>query len=175
MPNIILRKLTTGDVASYHQITSDEAVMQYITGAVYTFDETEEEVHRLVNRFRDHPVLGVWVIIHRDSMQFVGLGALIGNSEAEAHIGFRVRPQLWGRGYGTSIARHLLQLAMEGGIHKISARVDEANLPSRKIFKALGFTWVGCENNEWDREDLIFEKILPDEKTEPKKRENEKV
>ncbi len=162
MPNIILRKLSIGDVASYHQITSDEEVMRYITGTVYTYDETEAEVKRLVERFRDHPALGVWVVLHRDSLQFIGLGALIGDSEAEAHIGFRVRPQLWNRGYGSSIAQHLLDLATAGGIERICARVDEANSPSRHIFERLGFSCTGCQDNEWEREDLIYEKWLLD-------------
>ncbi len=48
-------------------------------------------------------------------------------------IGYMLLPEHWGSGYGTEIAKILIDLAKQADLRKLTATIDPANAASRKI------------------------------------------
>lgn len=53
-------------------------------------------------------------------------------------IGYAVRPSEWGKGYGTMILRHGLEIAKSLGMEKVLFTVNEENQPSLHVIEKLG-------------------------------------
>jgi [ribosomal protein S5]-alanine N-acetyltransferase len=56
-------------------------------------------------------------------------------------IGWAVASALWGRGVGTSMARHALAATAEHGVTNIVVLTRTDNLASRRVMEKLGFTY----------------------------------
>ena len=63
----------------------------------------------------------------------------------EAELGYMLLPEQWGRGYASSLASRLLELAKEHELTVVTATIDPSHTASKKILTKLGFrsTYVG--------------------------------
>lgn len=98
---------------------------------ITTFLETgDREAHFLPCRDGE-PVGFVWVF-------------RIDDVAGRGEIGYWIRPEERGRGYGTEAASLGLRYGFdERGLHKVMARVFEGNEPSRRVLEGLGFEEEG--------------------------------
>ena len=53
-------------------------------------------------------------------------------------IGYAVRVSEWGKGYGTEILRHGLEIAREHGMDKVLLTINEENLASIRLCEKMG-------------------------------------
>lgn len=64
--------------------------------------------------------------------------------KSRAELGYWLVPEAWGEGYATEAAGLLLGYAFdELGLHRVSARVCEANEASQRVLEKLDFTREG--------------------------------
>jgi len=90
-------------------------------------------------------------VFERSSSQLLGFAKLEikGANHREAELGYMLLPEFWGKGYGSEIARLLMEIAKsDTDLSRIYANVDPNNMASRKILLHLGF--VSEEYNEID-------------------------
>ncbi|PKW25353.1 GNAT family N-acetyltransferase [Phycicoccus duodecadis] len=58
---------------------------------------------------------------------------------AEGLLGWNLSPEVWGRGYGTAVARELLAVAFgELGLHRVTAGCFADNIASWKLMEKVG-------------------------------------
>lgn len=72
----------------------------------------------------------------------IGKVELTWRAATEGEIGYLLHPDFRGNGYAREAADRILQLGFEE-LHKISARCDPGNEPSRRLLERLGMRREG--------------------------------
>ena len=84
--------------------------------------------------------LAHYKIYDSSSNEFLGLGHLTLMEDNEvAEIGYMIKPQYWGKGYGSEIAKVMVEKARKSDLKSLKAIIDPNNIASRKILIKLGF------------------------------------
>ena len=129
-------------------LNADPQVMRYISGQPETPEETRAAIARVGARWN---TLGYswWSLIERDTVELVGAGCIqhLGHDPANPHeIGWRLRPDRWGRGYALEAAQRMARFAFEElKAPLLCAICDPANAPSRRVMEKLGMRFRGEE------------------------------
>lgn len=132
-------KFAEEDFDYYFQLVSNEKVMEQITERAIPFIEAQENFQKILERNRKYDIFGTYKVC--EGGKFIGLGHLTLNAtnEEEAEIGYMIVPEHWGKGYGKTIGRQLVELAKGTNVTTLKAIIDPNNIASRKILINLGF------------------------------------
>ena len=149
---LVLRELTSEDVALLADLDSDPAVMQYITNGVATpRTEVARQIATLITEYVEHPGLGRWAAIERASGVFVGWFALSPTPPGAAELGYRLRSAYWRRGLGSEGASALVRMAFEDvGLDRVWAQTMAVNVGSRAVMARAGLRYVRTFYLEFD-------------------------
>lgn len=135
-----LRRFSRDDLPLLRRLNGDPQVMQHL-GGVETPEETQAALEgRILGYYLEHPGLGVWATLERDSGAFVGFHLLNHiRGETLIQVGYRLLPAYWGRGYATEMTRRLLRygyadLALPG----ICAITAPDNFGSQRVLLKSG-------------------------------------
>ncbi|CEG26212.1 GNAT family N-acetyltransferase [Bacillus sp. B-jedd] len=142
MHKLTFEKFEEKDFPDYFKLVSDEQVMVYITGRALPLDEAQAKYQKILERNQKQELFGSYKVSLYPTNDFFGFGHLIENENDpdEAEIGYMMLSEYWGKGYGYTIASHLIDLAKAAKIIKLKAIIDPNNIPSRKILLKHGFT-----------------------------------
>jgi [ribosomal protein S5]-alanine N-acetyltransferase len=81
----------------------------------------------------------------KDSNEPVGDGFILMSRYRVAEVGWGVAPPMWGRGYGTELARLLVGMAVERlSAKSVTCKVMAPNLASRRVAEKVGFLSDGA-------------------------------
>lgn len=140
---LILRNWRDGDRALFHQINSDERVMEF-----FPFRRSRAEADAKLDEFRaeiDRDGFGwtaVEVVDSGECIGFVGLHGAEhkpGPSSGAIEIGWRLAPQYWGKGYVTEAARAWLDFGFETlGLNEIVSFAVHDNTRSSAVMERIG-------------------------------------
>ncbi len=135
MAKIHLEKFKMQDFPYYYRLVSDEKVMAQITERSIPLEEAQTNFETIVKRNNKDDETGSYKITDARRGGFIGQGHVTRYQEAKevAEIGYMILPEYWGKGYGTEIARLLVDLAQQAEIRKLKAIIDPENHASRKI------------------------------------------
>lgn len=143
MYNLILRKFMSTDFHDYFRLVSNEAVMAMITERSIPLEEAYVNFAKVLRRNEKFDQFGTFKVYYSSNNvnEFIGLGSLILNEEKtpEAEFGYMLLPEHWGKGYGSEIAKILIEKAKNNFIERLTAIIDPKNIPSRKILINSGF------------------------------------
>ncbi len=124
-------KFQKDDFEDYYRLVSNESVMAQITERAIPLEEARSNYEKVLLSNKRSDLLGSYKIMSED--QFLGLGHVTLKEAYEAEIGYMLLPPFWGRGYGTEVARMLIELAEQTDVKKLMATIDPNNIASRKI------------------------------------------
>jgi len=137
------RKLTEEDIPSWIEFFIDNDRLQYLGMDLQKSKETlaEEWIKAQLNRYENQG-LGHLAVELKDSGDFIGMGGILPrelNGNKEYEIAYSLKPNYWGNGYATEIARTM----REFGSKKIDANrfisiIDVANIESANVAKKNG-------------------------------------
>lgn len=129
-------------------LNGDPEVMRYISGKPETPEETRASIARVQARW-DTLGYAWWSLIEEDSGELVGAGCIqhLGHDPANAHeIGWRLRPDRWGRGYAIEAAGRMARFAFDAlDAPLLCAICDPANARSSRVIQKLGMRLRGEE------------------------------
>jgi len=128
-------------------LNAHEGVMRYLTGRAATEAETDAEWdQRLLERSDHRRGLGYWT--GWDDDEFVGwwgLGACSWDPTT-ANLGYRLRPDCWGRGLATEGSTVLLGHAFQDvGLGSVWASTYASNAASQRVLTKLGMRHTGVK------------------------------
>lgn len=161
---LIYRKLEYNDFNLFYELYSDIKVMSY---AYLDRIETREEAFQIFNNIltsQNHQGKGMqYVAIIKNSDIEIGLVdyEVIINHECGGiyEIGYFIKPEYWAQGFGTEMARSLINyLFTYSNMHKVIACCNSNNQVSENIMIKLGmkkeglFKKVRFKNNRWEDE-----------------------
>jgi RimJ/RimL family protein N-acetyltransferase len=147
---------------------ADLRVMRYVGGVTHNRDETAAAMERQMARWTAHG-FGWWSFIELETGELVGAGCiqhLAGKVEHPLEIGWRLRPDRWGRGYATEAARAMGSFAFDRlEISTLMAVAVPENTASRRVMERLGMRYRGIE--PWYEMELATYEITVDEWRRP--------
>jgi [ribosomal protein S5]-alanine N-acetyltransferase len=153
-----LREFAHDDVDDIHALDSDPRVMRYIgDGSVSTRADAEAAVARVLSRYRESPGLGVWHVSRRDGGRFIGWVSLKhAGASPDIETGYRLRPEAWGQGFATELARAMLERGFgELGIERIIGVTHPDNFASQRVLLKAGMRDEGW-GRYYDRDLRLF-------------------
>ena len=142
-----VRQLKLSDLPAFHEMQHNPAVMKYVGNKTFSLDENKDDLQRVINYYSvPENQFWVWAIVSKDTQEFLGTCALVGEEENAFEIGYRFSQKHWGNGYGLEILNGLINFAFENlKIEKLVAYVDVNNKASIKIL---------------DESPLVFQKVF---------------
>ena len=132
--------------AGLRVLNADPLVMRFISGKPETPEETAAMIERVQGRWRQFGY-SWWSFIEIESGELVGAGCIqhLGHDPANAHeIGWRLRPDRWGRGYAIEAARRMAAFAFDDLEAPLLAAIcDPGNADSARVMQRLGMQCQG--------------------------------
>ena len=143
-----LEPICPAHYAGLRVLNADPAVMRFISGCPETPEETTAMIERVQGRWREFGY-SWWSFIEEETGELVGAGCIqhLGHDPANEHeIGWRLRPDRWGRGYATEAARRMAAFAFDDlGAPSLAAICHPDNADSAKVMRRLGMRYRGEE------------------------------
>lgn len=140
-----LREITEEDLEGMFALDADPEVHRYLGHQVVKDrEESRQVIAHLRRQYREHGI-GRWAVEEKETGVFVGWAGLKYVTEPVIcqapyyDLGYRLRREFWGQGYGTECARASLHYgfrALPTDVIYAAAHVE--NLPSRRILTGLG-------------------------------------
>ena len=141
---LVVRDLAADDAEALYDLHSRDEVMRWLDRNLST--GVADEIARLErwNALR-HNGFGFFAIVERDTGRLVGVQVLKPFDDLPyVDLGWRLHPDVWGRGYATESARGALTYAFETlGLDEIAAVTLPHNVRSRAVMVRLGMAYAG--------------------------------
>jgi ribosomal-protein-alanine N-acetyltransferase len=137
---LILRASSPEDLDAVHAYMSDPEVCRLTSTGPFKKRDTVAFLEELC--CRDDGRRG-YAIIERDTGELIGHVRCLPYEEDTAEIGWILRRDRWGRGFGTEAGRTMAAVAARlPGVSRISARCRPENTASKRIMEKLGMEYV---------------------------------
>lgn len=171
MERLILRELKEIDIQEVHEYASDPDVSKYVPFGPNTLKQTKEFLSMCIEyQYEKDRVDFELAVIEKREDKLIGVcGFHISDREnREGWIGYCLNKMYWGKGYGTDIAKTLLNIGFnQFKLHRIYATCDPDNLGSEKILQKIGMKKEGyLRKHIWSKgswRDSLLYAILEDE------------
>ena len=132
---LAVRSFRESDKDLFFKMMSNPNVMNPIPQKVMTKSESDLKFEELRSA-KNSSLQNIWVLTEKERNEFIGLCGFLKNDEEEDEIAYRLMERYWGNGYGTEIAKGLVEFGFtEMRSNKITADVNIANLKSVKILE----------------------------------------
>lgn len=144
-----MEKFREADRELYYKLAFNEEAMGMNLGRVFTREEADYMFGMMLEQNAAEGCFGFYKAFCGDA--FMGMGALIFDEETgSAEIEYMLLPEFWGRGYGTELARSLVETAAGSEVcSSVTAITDPENARSKSILKKLGFSlaerFINCD------------------------------
>lgn len=142
---LLLRRLVPDDLDSLFALYSDPEIRRYFPEGTLTYDETREELEWFLNGHPDHPELGLWATIHKDTNQFIGRCGLLPwtiDGRIEVEVAYLLDKAYWRQGLGTEAARAIMEYGFEQlKLSRLICLIDRENQASQKVAQNIGMTF----------------------------------
>lgn len=139
---LLLRRLVPADLDSLFALYSDPEVRRHFPEGVLTREETKEELEWFLDGHPDHPELGLWATIHKESDRFIGRCGLIPwtiDSALEIEVAYLLDKRHWRQGLGAEAAKALVRHGFERlQLPRLIALIDPAHQASIRTAESAG-------------------------------------
>jgi len=138
---LILRHFEPGDLEALFALYSDPEVRRFFPEGTLTLEETRAELEWHQNGHPQHPELGLWATIFKETGQFIGRCGLLPwtiDGQDEVEIAYMIAKDFWGQGMGTEAARGIRDYAFEQlGLTRLICLIDEHNQASIRVAEKI--------------------------------------
>ncbi len=142
---LLLRPYVPRDAEDFLALNADGEVRRFIGGTI-----TEARSQTLFRSFLQKPKGNVWAVVTQEGRHYVGHAFLgVGTGDDPPEVGFILRKDVWGRGYGTEVAVRILRHAFDGlSYAAVLATADEDHPASIRVLEKVGMILdsVGCDD-----------------------------
>ena len=164
-PRLALASFAEADFDAVHAFASDPVVCQFTTWGPNTEQETRAFIAQATMPTTDGYLLAVMlggVVIGSAAVWTTTTDDLAGE------IGYAIRSDYWGRGYGTEVATMLVRLGFERlGLERVAATCAPDNVGSVRVLERAGLRQEGMIRGHvrlrgTRRDSLLFGRLVTD-------------
>jgi len=141
---LLLRRLLPDDLDNLYALYRDPEIRRYFPEGVLTYEETKEELEWFLNGHPNHPELGLWATLLKDTNQFIGRCGLLpwtieGRDEVE--VAYLLDKAYWRQGLGAEAAQAILDYGFEQlRLQRLICMMYPDNQASIKVAMKIGMT-----------------------------------
>ena len=143
--HLLLRRLLPQDLDHLFALYSDAETRRYFPEGTLTYEETKEELEWFLNGHPEHPELGLWATIHKETNQFIGRCGLLPwtiDGCTEVEVAYLLDKAYWRQGLGSEAARAIAQYGFEQlHLARLICLIDRENQASIKVAQSIGMTF----------------------------------
>ncbi|MEU0239247.1 GNAT family N-acetyltransferase [Nocardiopsis sp. NPDC006198] len=167
---LTLRELRPTDVDGLLRVYGDPEAVRHLSFTPRTGEQCATVVEAAMTD-AEREDRGVYMLAVARQEELVGAARLaVDERPHSAQIGFALRPDLWGRGFGSELVELLLRLGFdELGLKRIWGARSPENQASERVMLRTGMVEEGrIRRHLWTRNawrDSIVHSILDDERT----------
>jgi RimJ/RimL family protein N-acetyltransferase len=140
-----MRRFVPEDLDGLFALYRDPEVRRYFPEGTLTYEETREELEWFLNGHPEHPELGLWATIHKESGRLIGRCGLLPctiDGRYEVEVAYLLAKEYWGQGLGTEAARGVLEYGFERlGLPRLICLIDRENPASIKVATKIGMSF----------------------------------
>jgi len=130
-----IRKLNTNDSELFYELMSNPNVMNPIPQKVFSRIESDTKLAQLIS-LETSSKTKIWSLTEKGNDSLIGICGFLKNDENDNEIAYRLIERFWGQGYGTEIAKGLIEYSFKIlNFEKITADVNADNKKSSKILE----------------------------------------
>jgi RimJ/RimL family protein N-acetyltransferase len=141
---LILRRLAPGDLDDLYALYRDPETRRYFPEGTLTYEETKDELEWFLNGHPEHPELGLWATIHRETDRFIGRCGLLPwtiEQRLEVEVAYLLAKEYWGHGLGTEAALAIVHYGLEQlHLPRLICMIDPQNRASVRVARNIGMT-----------------------------------
>ena len=127
------RNLNKVDHETFYDLKSNPKVMNPLPRKVLNRLDSNKELERLIELEKSTSKT-IWAICEKHNNELIGCCGFMKNNENNDEIGYQLRERFWGKGYGTEIAKGLIEYGFNVlNSSLITADVNSINKGSIKI------------------------------------------
>jgi RimJ/RimL family protein N-acetyltransferase len=142
---LIFRHLVMDDLDSLFELYSDPELRRYFPEGTLSYEETKEELEWFLNGHPDHPQLGLWATIHKETGRFIGRCGLLPwtiDQRLEVEVAYLLAKEYWRQGLGTEAGKAILDYGFEQlGLSRLICLIDPENRASIEVARNIGMTF----------------------------------
>lgn len=135
-PGLLIRPFLESDALNFFELSRDRGFTQF---PITRYEQESVETSREWIKNNPHK----FACIEKSSQTLIGIGGLTPwewQGEKLTDITYRLRESAWGKGYGTELARALVNYGLTTlRLTNITATITPDNIGSKKIAATLGF------------------------------------
>ena len=144
---LILRHLKRNDLDDLYKLYRDPEIRRYFPEGVLTLAETREHLEWYMDGPRDHPELGLWATIHKETGRFIGRCGLLPwaiEGKQEVEIAYLLDKLFWHQGLATEVAQGLLEYGFEKlNLSRLICLMAPENSASQRVAQRVGMRLEG--------------------------------
>ena len=141
---LILRHLTMDDLDALFALYSDPEIRKHFPDGMKNYEDTKEELEWFMNGHPEHPKLGLWATIHKETGMFIGRCGLLPwtlDGQLEIEIAYLLDKNFWHQGLATEAATGILTYAFDTlNLSRIICLMHPDNVASQRVAQRIGMT-----------------------------------
>jgi ribosomal-protein-alanine N-acetyltransferase len=141
---LILRHLLPEDLDDLFTLYRDPEIRRYFPEGTLSYAETKAELEWFLNGHPDHPELGLWATVLKESDRFIGRCGLLPwtlEQRPEVEVAYLLAKEYWGQGLATEAARGIVRYAVERlNLSRLVCLVTPGNQASANVAVNIGMT-----------------------------------
>lgn len=130
------------DLNALFALYQEPETRQYFPEGILNYQDTREELEWFMNGHPDHPELGLWATIHKETNTFIGRCGLLPweiDGKLEIEVAYLLDKNFWHQGLATEAANGILKYAFEKlNLSRIICLMDPDNIASQNVAKRIG-------------------------------------
>lgn len=137
---LVVRSLESKDKNNFIELLSDPKIIDPIPQSRFSETQILDKFHENLNlKWSDlHREKYTCGIFEKGNPEMIGLCLFLTNDETDKELGYRFRFNSWGKGFGTEIARGMIDHYFNTlNAQKVAADVNTDNIGSVKILEKL--------------------------------------
>jgi ribosomal-protein-alanine N-acetyltransferase len=142
---LIMRHLQMTDLEDLFALYRDPDIRRYFPEGTLTLEETRDELEWFLNGHPEHPQLGLWATIDKQTDQFIGRCGLLPwtiEDQSEVEVAYLLSKPFWGRGLATEAARAIASYGFEQlGLTRLICLIDPDNRASINVAEKTGMAF----------------------------------
>jgi RimJ/RimL family protein N-acetyltransferase len=139
---LILRHLLIDDLDALFALYSNPEIRQYFPDSTLSHEQTKEELEWFLHGHPEHPELGLWATIYKETGTFIGRCGLLPwtiEEQNEVEVAYLLDKAYWGKGLATEAARGIVDYAFDHlKLSRLICLIDPDNQASIKVAKNIG-------------------------------------
>jgi RimJ/RimL family protein N-acetyltransferase len=141
---LLLRHLTMDDLDELFTLYQDPEIRKYFPEGVLNYEDTKEELEWHMHGHPEHPELGLWATIHKETGKFIGRCGLLPweiDGRLEVEIAYLLDKTFWHQGLAAEAAKGILQYGFgKLNLDRLICLIDPKNIASQNVARRIGMT-----------------------------------